>query len=91
VRFGKTKLYFETTAHLSGLKARRLFKSVQKFEAAWQSGQFPKGLSMTHLRGGIFEFRIDIHCRILFQRSGDCILYLLYGSHDNIRRFLKNL
>ena len=35
--------------------------------------------------------RVDIHTRVIYRRTGDLIHYVLYGSHDQIRRFLKTL
>ncbi|MBI3010471.1 MAG: hypothetical protein HYY57_05780 [Candidatus Omnitrophica bacterium] len=46
---------------------------------------------MTHLRNDYFEFRIDIQMRVIYRRAGDLVHYVLYGSHDQIRRFLKAL
>jgi hypothetical protein len=48
-------------------------------------------LGITHLRDDYFEFRVDIHMRVTYRRTGNLIQYVLYGSHDQVRRFLKVL
>ncbi|MBI5209833.1 MAG: hypothetical protein HY927_07675 [Elusimicrobia bacterium] len=45
---------------------------------------------MKHLRGDFFEFRAGIKKRVLYLKREGAILYLLYGSHDDVRRFLKS-
>ncbi|MBI5245181.1 MAG: hypothetical protein HY922_16075 [Elusimicrobia bacterium] len=89
MRFGKTESFRKTLRGLSAPEALRLFNAVRKFEAAWEIRSFPAGLGLKHLRDDFYEFRAGLHDRVLFQRAGDAILYLLYGSHDAIRRFLK--
>ena len=53
--------------------------------------QWPQGLGLTHLRDDYFEFRVDIHTRVIYRRAGDLIQDVLYGSHDQVRRFLRAL
>lgn len=91
MRFSYAESFRATVGSLSPAEGERLRKAMAKFEAAWQERRFPSGLGMAHLRASFYEFRVDIHCRVLFQRQRDSILYLLYGSHDSIRRFLKTI
>ena len=91
MRFAYQPSFLQTTARLSRVRAARLFKSIQKFQTALEIGQWPVGLGMTHLRGDCFEFRVDLHRRVLYHRTGDLVTYILYGSHDDVRRFLKRL
>ncbi|MBI4668672.1 MAG: hypothetical protein HY747_05735 [Elusimicrobia bacterium] len=90
MQFDYAESFHKTADSLDRHQARRLLKGIGKFEVAWEMRRFPKGLGLTRLREDFYEFRVDIHNRVLFERSGDCILYLLCGSHDDIRRFLKN-
>lgn len=81
--------FLDSTRQLSATHAARLLKAVEKFQHGVESHQWPQGLGITHLREDYFEFRVDIHARVIYRRSADLIQYVLYGSHDQVRRFLR--
>jgi len=89
MRFAYQPSFLETTRHLSTTHRARLLSAIEKFQRAMEQRQWPKGLGITHLRGEYFEFRVDVHTRVIYRRSGDMVQYVLYGDHDQIRRFLK--
>ena len=91
MRYAYQPSFLETSRNLSGVQMAKLLKAIEKFQHAMESQQWPQGLAITHLRAEYFEFRVDIHLRVVYHRSGDLIQYVLYGSHEDIRRFLKNL
>ena len=83
--------FLETTRHLSAAHTSQLLKAVEKFQQAVEGHQWPRGLGITHLREHYFEFRVGIHMRVVYRRSNDLIQYVLYGSHDQVKRFLKSV
>lgn len=91
MRFAYAESFHATILSLSRAQGERLCGAVAKFEAGWETGRFPRGLGMKHLREEFFGFRVDIHNRVLYRRLGGEILYLLCGGHDEIRRFLKSV
>ncbi len=91
MRYAYQPSFLDSTRHLSRAHAAKLLKALDKFQHAIESRSWPQGLGVTHLRGDYFEFRVDIHIRVIYRRAGDLIQYVLYGSHDQIRRFLKTL
>lgn len=91
MRYAYQPSFLESTRQLSQAHAAKLLKAIDKFQQALERHQWPAGLGMTHLRGAYFEFRVDLHMRVIYRRTGDLIQYVLYGSHDQIRRFLKTL
>ena len=91
MRFAYQPSFLETTRRLSHPQTSKLLKATEKFQVAIESRQWPQGLGITHLRNEYFEFRVDIHMRVLYRRSDDLIQYVLYGNHDQIRRFLRAL
>ena len=91
MRFAYQPSFLDTTRHLSRVPASKLLKSIEKFQHAIEGRQWPQGLGITHLRDDYFEFRVDIQTRVIYRRAGDLIQYILYGSHDQVRRFLKTL
>jgi len=81
--------FLDATRQLSHTQAARLLKAIEKFQHAMEAHQSSPGLGITHLRDDYFEFRVDIHMRVTYRRTGDLIQYVLYGSHNQVRRFLK--
>jgi mRNA-degrading endonuclease RelE of RelBE toxin-antitoxin system len=57
----------------------------------FESGQRPSGLGLKHLRGDFWEIRIGLKIRVLFIFEGSTIGFVIVGSHNDIRRFLRNL
>ena len=91
MRFAYQPSFLDATRHLSHPQASKLLKAIEKFQDAMEHHQWPQGLGLTHLRDDYFEFRVDIHTRVIYRRAGDLVQYVLYGSHDQVRRFLKKL
>lgn len=91
MRYAYQPSFLDTIHELSGAQAAKLLKAIQKFQQAVESRQWPQGLGLTHLRGAYFEFRVDIHLRVVYRRSDDLIQYILYGTHGQVRRFLKSV
>ena len=91
MRYAYQPSFLDTTRQLSRAQASKLLKAIEKFQHGTESHQWPQGLGITHLRDDYFEFRVDIHARVIYRRFGDLIQYVLYGSHGQVRRFLKTL
>ena len=89
MRYTYQPSFLAATERLSRTETTRLLKAIEKFQTAIEARQWPRGLGLTHLRDDFFEFRVDIHARVVYRRSLDMVPYVLYGNHDEIRRFLK--
>ena len=91
MRYAYQPSFLAATRYLSAVQAAKLLKAVEKCQQAVEGGQWPKGLGLTHVRGAYFEFRVDLHIRVVYRRHDDLIQYVLYGNHDQVRRFLKSV
>ena len=91
MRYAYQPSFLDSTRHLSRAHATKLLKAIDKFQRAMEARSWPQGLGVTHLRGDYFEFRVDVHMRVIYRRAGDVIHYVQYGSHDQIRRFLSTI
>ena len=91
MRYAYQPSFLDATRDLPRTQATKLLKAIEKFQYAMEHHQWPQGLGMTHLRNDYFEFRVGIRMRVIYHRTGDLIQYILYGSHDQVRRFLKAL
>lgn len=88
MRYAYQPSFLTSTRRLSGRQTSKLLKAIEKFQQAMEARQWPSGLGITHLRADYFEFRVGIHARVIYRRTDDLIQYVLYGSHDQVRRFL---
>ena len=91
MRYAYHQAFLRATERLSSRESDALLRAVGKFQQATEAGQWPRGLGITHLRRDYFEFRIDLRLRVIYRRSPALIEYVLYGSHEDVRRFLKSL
>jgi mRNA-degrading endonuclease RelE of RelBE toxin-antitoxin system len=48
------------------------------------------GLGIRRLGGAVFECRIGRDLRVVFELSGGCASLILVGTHNEVRRYLKN-
>ena len=62
---------------------RTLLDVIEKRESPSQ------GIGLKKLEKTFWEIRVDIHLRIIFEWQEDLIKFLLIGSHDEIKKFLK--
>lgn len=49
----------------------------------------PRGFGLKNLKKNFWEIRKGLKLRILFRWEGQKIEFILAGSHDDIKRFLK--
>ena len=56
-----------------------------------QVGTRPQGLGLRRLRGIIWEIRVGLTYRILFELKKDTITFAFIGTHDEVKRFLRTL
>ena len=52
--------------------------------------KLPIGMGLKHLGDDFWEIRKGLKCRILFRWHKDAIEFILAGSHDSIKKFLRN-
>lgn len=48
------------------------------------------GLGLRQLRRGVYEARIGLHIRVLFERDGELLVIKMFGNHAAIRRYLRD-
>jgi hypothetical protein len=46
-------------------------------------------MGLKHLKEDFWEVRQGLKVRLLFRWDGDLIEFVLAGSHDDVKRFLK--
>lgn len=64
--------------------------TVSKVIDLCETGRRSVGLGIKHLRGDLWEARSGIKIRVVYSMSEDEIRFLLAGSHDDVKNFLKH-
>ena len=91
MRYLSSEAFDQSLQQLPEAKKKQVKKSLRLATAFFETGDLPHGLGMKPLGRGLWEIRAGLSERILFQKDEDTIQYLLVGSHDEIKRFLKNV
>lgn len=69
----------------------RLVVALEKFNDFLVTGHISSGLGFKKIGNDIYEFRIDIRLRVIVKYEGDTLYMVLAGSHEDIKRHLKDL
>lgn len=74
---------------LSDARLRAVLEAIRAAEAACGKPHRHAGIGL-RLIGDFVECRDALGRRLMFQRSGDTLGFHFYGTHDEVRSFLKN-
>ena len=64
--------------------------AVGRFLSGLEKNQIPQGLGLKRLQDDQWEIRVDLSLRICFRMQKNLIEFALAGTHDSIKKFLKN-
>ena len=65
--------------------------AVGKVIDFYEGGRKGTGLGVKRLRGDLWEARAGLRIRVIYSLSGDQLHFILAGSHDDVRNFLRQL
>ncbi|MBL7130972.1 MAG: hypothetical protein ISS45_06200 [Candidatus Omnitrophica bacterium] len=68
----------------------RLAKSLEIFNTFLATTQTPSGFRVKKINYDKYEFRVDLRLRVIAKKEADIFYLVLVGSHDEIRRYLRN-
>ena len=75
---------------LSAHDRQLLAKSLERFNVFLVSGHQPPGFRFKKIDHNKYEFRVNIRLRVITKAEGDIFYLILVGSHDEVRRHLRN-
>ena len=75
---------------LSSPQQKTIFKVISNFTANLQKGSRPQGQGLRRLHDNIWEIRMGLALRVLFELGKDELTFIFVGTHDEVRRFLKS-
>lgn len=91
MRYFRTAAFKSLYRKLPSNRQEAADKALGSLGEALASGRPAGGLGLKALRRGVWEIRAGLLDRIVFCRTKDLIEFLVIGTHDEIRRFLKSL
>ncbi|MGO9246792.1 MAG: hypothetical protein ACLPT4_16060 [Verrucomicrobiia bacterium] len=66
-------------------------KSIDLLQAALGQPHRHAGLGLRKLVKNYFEMRVGLDLRLIFKVERDALIFTFAGTHDEVRRFLKQL
>lgn len=64
--------------------------SLESFNSFLATGQLTPGLGFKKINHDKYELRVDIRLRIVIKMETDICYLILVGSHDEVKRYLRN-
>lgn len=89
MRYRVSSRFDRSVKRLDSTRKARLTRAIDRLVAGFETGQLPAGVGLKQLKPGLWELRADLADRVLFHRSGDVVVFLLVGDHDEVKRFLR--
>ena len=89
MRFESLTSYERSLKKLDHEIKNKVKTAVSKYVDFFEGEHRPKGLGLKRLSKHIWEIRVDLKIRVVFRLEGDLVQFGLVGTHDDIKRFLK--
>jgi hypothetical protein len=83
------KCFDESVFVFSTPDRKRATRTLSKLLDYFSGGPRPLGLGLRKLRKDYWEVRVGLAVRIIFLLEKDLATFVLAGSHDDIRKYLK--
>lgn len=80
-----------TFKKLSSDKKIKITKAIFSLIDFFETGERAKGLGLKQLRADFWEIRVGINNRVIFLFTQDTVSFLIVGTHDEIRKYLKKM
>ena len=72
-------------------RKEKIKQSINDFINFFETQMQPRGLGLKHLRKNYWEIRATIKDRVILHITKDLIKFIIAGTHDEIRSFLKHI
>lgn len=89
MRYYVSPSFERSLRELNSARKDPIKKATQLAVAFFETGKLAHGLGLKLLRGELWEIRASLADRIVFRKAKNIVEFLLVGSHDEIKRFLK--
>lgn len=75
---------------LSQIDKKQLAKGLELLNQFLVSRNLHFGFGLKKINHDKYEFRVGIRLRVIIKEEGDVFYLVLAGSHDDVRRYLKD-
>lgn len=76
--------------HLHSYERMEVQRNIDALIRAFEADTVPVGLGLKKLGSSLWEFRVNLSIRILFQWEKRTITFLFIGNHNEVQQFLKH-
>ncbi|MDD5772839.1 MAG: hypothetical protein PHX78_05150 [bacterium] len=91
MRFEFKPSFDRSIKRLGPIRKEKIKKAVSATINFFELHIKSEGLGLKHLKGQYWEIRATIKDRIIFRFSNDLVEFIIAGTHDEIKIFLKNI
>ena len=89
MRYERKPSFDKTIKKLSSDRKEKVKEAIQALVVFFETGQKTEGLGLKKLSNDFWEIRTDLKDRILFRFKGDLVKFVIVGTHNEIKRYLK--
>ena len=75
---------------LTAQEKKDLAKSLEVFNAFLTAHRASYGFRFKKINHDKYEFRIDVHLRVVVKAEDETYYLVLAGNHEDVRRYLRN-
>ena len=83
--------FLRLAASLPATEQAKLFKAILELKTALADPHRHTGLGIRRLRQGLWELRVGLDLRAIFQLESGHAVFAFLGSHDEVQRYLRSL
>lgn len=65
-------------------------RNIDALVRAFDARNLPVGFGIKKMGGSVWEFRINLATRILFEWDDQTVTFLFVGNHNEVQRFLRH-
>jgi hypothetical protein len=90
MRYSFKHSYTRSVEKLDRNRAEKVHCAFEQLMHLFETGEKTPGLGLKPLRFNLWEVRAGLIDRIVFRREKDSVEFIAAGTHDEIRKLLKN-
>ena len=91
MRYSYKPSFAKTLKGLSPAIKIAIKEAIKKLIIFFETGQQPQGLGLKKLKGRFWEIRVGLKIRVIFQLCDDLVEFIIVGTHDAIKKYLRRV
>ncbi len=76
---------------LDNFKQKQIIDAIEALKIVLEQRHSLEGLGFKRLKEDFWEIRASLKDRIVFSFKKDTVTFVLAGSHDDVKKYLRNL